>query len=139
VRPDLDIAIVSVFCGGGLFAYVREALRLRRLISAGKTAVARIIDTKEDDSGSESVVHYLVKYEFVDEEGHQIVHDKDLISKRFFDTLKRGDTIRVLYEAPPDGNSYPVSQVRSDMRISGLIAAVIFIFWVVMVAFFTLK
>ncbi len=66
-----------------------------------------------DNSGSESVVHYSVKYEFVDAKGHRVVHDQDLNSKRFFDTLRCGDTIEVLYELVPGGNSYPVNQVRS--------------------------
>ena len=136
---DLDIAILSIFCAGGLFAYVREALRLRRLISSGNTAVAKIVRTKADDSGSESVTHYLVKYEFMDAQGHVKIHEQDLNSKHFFDTLNRGDTIDVLYESVPNGNSYPVSQVNSDMKISILISAAIVVFWTVMAVFFSLN
>lgn len=137
MRIDLDVAILSLFCAGGLFAYLREVLRLRRLISSGKMAIARIIETKEDSSGSESVTHHLVKYEFVDAEGDSNVHEQDLNSKRFFATLKRGDTIDVLYEPGPNGNSYPFNQVNLDLKISSLIAAAILIFWAVMAAFFT--
>jgi hypothetical protein len=135
---DLDVAILSLFCAGGLFAYVREVLRLRRLIASGRTAVARIINTKADDSGSESVTHYLVKYEFMGADGHPKVHENDLNSKRFFDTLKQGDTIDVLYEPVPNGNSYPASQVKSDMKISSRIAVGILIFWAAMATFLTL-
>lgn len=138
MRLDLGLAILSLFCAGGLFAYIREVLRLRRLISSGKSAVARIVDTKEDSSGSESVTHYLVKYEFTDVDGRSKIHEQDLNDKRFFDTLKRGDTIDVLYEPGLNGNSYPVSQVNSDMKISSLIATAIVIFWVVMAVFLTL-
>ena len=138
MRLDFDVAILSLFCAGGLFAYVREALRLRRLLSSGRTAVARIVRTKVDDSGSESVMHYLVKYEFMDGDGHRKVHESDLNGKRFFDTLKQGDTINVLYEPAPNGSSYPVSQVRLDMRINSLIAVGILIFWAAMATFFTL-
>lgn len=135
---DIDIAILSVFCAGGLFAYVREVVRLRRLISSGSAAVARIVNIEVDNSGSESVTHYLVKYEFMDADGRTRVHESDLNSKRFFDTLKQGDTIDVLYEPAPKGNSYPASQVNSDMKISSLIAAGILIFWATMATFFTL-
>lgn len=138
MRPHLDIAILSLFCAGGLFAYIREVLRLRRLISSGRAVVARILSTNVDNSGSESVTHYLVKYEFMDADGHPKVHEMDLNSKRFFDTLKQGDTIDVLYEPVPNGNSYPASQVNLDIKISSLIAVGILIFWAAMAAFFTL-
>lgn len=134
---DLGIVILSLFCAGGLVAYVREILRLQRLKSSGTTAVATIIDV-EEISGSESVVHYLVKYEFMDAEGRSTVHEQDLNSKRFFDTLKRGDTINVLYGPGRNRNSYPVSQINSDIKLSGLIAAAIIIFWAVMATYLTL-
>jgi len=138
MRLDLNVVILSVFCVGGLFAYVREVLRLRRLISSGRAAVAKIVNTEAIDSGSESVTHYMVKYEFIDADGHPRVHEKDLNSKRFFDTLKQGNTIDVLYDPSPHGNSYPVSQVDLDMKISSLIAVGILIFWAAMATFFTL-
>ena len=131
------VVILSLFCAGGLFAYVREILRLRRLISSGKTAAATIMDV-EEVPGSESVVHYLVKYEFMDADGRLKVHEQDLNNKRFFDTLKRGDTISILYEVAPSGNSYPVSQINSDIKLNGLIAAAIIIFWTVMTTYFVL-
>lgn len=139
MRLDLGIVILSLFCGGGLFAYVREIVRLRRLISSGKIAVATIVDLEEDSSGSASITHYLVKYEFMDADGRPNVHEQDLNSKRFFDTLKRGGTIDVLYEPDPKGNSYPVSQINSDIKVSGFIVAAIIIFWAVMAAFFALR
>jgi len=139
MRLDLGIVILSLFCVGGLFAYVREILRLRRLICSGKTAVATIVDIAEDSSGSESVTHYLVKYEFMDEDGRPKVHEQDLNSKRFFDTLKRGDTLNVLYEPDSNGNSYPVSQISWEIKISGFIASAIISFWVVMATFFALN
>jgi len=139
MRLDLGIVILSLFCVGGLFAYVREILRLRRLISSGKTAVATIVDIAQDSSGSESVTHYLVKYEFMDENGHPTVHEQDLNSKRFFDTLKRGDTLNVLYEPDSNGNSYPVSQISSEIKISCFIASAIISFWGVMATFFALN
>jgi hypothetical protein len=139
MRLDLGIVILSLFCVGGLFAYVREILRLRRLICSGKTAVATIVDIAQDSSGSESVTHYLVKYEFMDENGHPTVHEQDLNSKRFFDTLKRGDTLNVLYEPDSNGNSYPVSQISSEIKISCFIASAIISFWGVMATFFALN
>ena len=138
MRLDLSIVILSLFCVGGLVAYVREILRLRRLMSSGKTAAATIVDV-EEIPGSESVVHYLVKYEFMNAEGRPTVHEQDLNGKRFFDTLKRGDTISVLYEPGPNGNSYPFSQINSDIKLSGLIAAAIIIFWAVMATYFALN
>lgn len=138
MRLDVGLIILSLFCAGGLVAYVREILRLRRLTSSGRTAAATIIDV-EEIPGSESVVHYLVKYEFIDADGHSIVHEQDLNSKRFFDTLKRGDTLSVVYEPEPNGNSYPVSQINSDIKLSGLIAVAIIIFWAVMATYFALN
>jgi hypothetical protein len=79
-----------------------------------------------------------VKYEFTDSDGHRSVHEQDLNSKRFFDTLKRGDTIDVLYDPVSNSNSYPLRQINSDIKISGFIAAAITIFWAVMAAFFAL-
>jgi hypothetical protein len=136
---ELGVVILSLFCAGGLVAYVREALRLRRLLTSGRRAVARVLDTREDSSGSESVTHYLVRYEFEDAEGHARVHEQDLNSKSFFDTVKRGDELDVLYESRPEGNSYPVSQVRSDLAMSCLISAAIVVFWAVMAAFLELS
>jgi hypothetical protein len=75
----------------------------------------------------------------MDEDGHPKVHEQDLNSKRFFDTLKRGDTLNVLYEPDSNGNSYPVSQISSEIKISGFIASAIISFWVVMATFFALN
>ena len=139
MRLDVGIVILSAFCAGGLFAYLREVFRLRQLVSSGKIAVAKIVSLEEDSSGSESVTHYMVKYEFMDADGQPRVHEQDLNSKRFFNTLKRGDAIEVLYEPVSKGNSYPVSQINSDIKASSVIAAAILVFWVVMAAFFALS
>lgn len=133
---NLNIVILSLFCAGGLFAYVREVLRLHRLMSAGKVALAKIMKLKMDDSGSESVVHYLVTYEFVDEQGNTLIHEQDLNSKKFFSNLATGDTIEVLYNADRTGNSYPLSQIQSDRRVSCYIAVVTLLFWAGMAVYF---
>jgi hypothetical protein len=75
----------------------------------------------------------------MDEDGHPKVHEQDLNRKRFFDTLKRGDTLNVLYEPDSNGNSYPVSQISWEIKISGFIASAIISFWVVMATFFALN
>lgn len=136
MQLDLNVAIVSLFCLGGLFAYIREALRLNRLLSAGKVAPATIVNKEMVDSGSESIVHYLVTYEFVDEEGNTLVHEHDLNSRKFFSTLEIGKTIEILYVLDWAGNSYPVTQIESDLRLSCYVAVAILIFWSVMILFF---
>ena len=117
-------------------SFAREALRLYRLQSAGKVAPAKILNKEMDDSGSESIVHYLVTYEFVDEQGSTLVHEHDLNSRKFFNNLVIGETIKILYGSDRVGNSYPVSQIKSDQRLSCYIAGAILIFWAVMVLFF---
>jgi hypothetical protein len=136
VQLDLDVAIVSLFCAGGLFAYVREALRLNRLLSTGKVAQATIVNKEMDDSGSESIVHYLVTYEFVDEQGKKLVHEKDLNNKAFFTALAIGEKIEILYGSGRPGNSYPVGQIKSDFRLSCFISGAIILFWAAMVLYF---
>jgi len=134
---NLNVIILSLFCVGGLFAYGREILRLQRLMSAGKVAPARIVKL-EEDAGSESVVHYLVTYEFVDEQGNTLIHEQDLNSKKFFSSLAIGDTIEILYNADRTGNSYPLSQIQSDQRVNYYIVVAIFVFWVGMMVYFVL-
>ena len=90
VTLDLNVIIVSLFCAGGLFAYLREVWRLRRLLARGKVASARIRDKKLDDAGSESVVHYLLTYEFLDGDGNTRIHTRDLKIRNFFSTIDRG-------------------------------------------------
>lgn len=133
----VNITIMSVFCAGGLFAYVREAMRLDRLMSAGKIASARIVSLEKDDSGSESVVHYLVRYVFVDDAGRTLTHEQDLNSGKYFSNLAIGNTIDVLYGAD-SGNSYPVRQIQRDWRMSWYIALAILAFWTAMTVFFVL-
>lgn len=135
VDDNLDVLIVSVFCAGGLFAYVREALRLDGLLRNGRIVTAKIVSTKMDDSGSESIRHYLVTYEFVDEEGNAETHEQDLNDEAFFRRLNIGDTIDILTGADQSGNSYPVGVVRSDRRLSWYIAAAILVFWAAMTIF----
>lgn len=136
VYDNLDVLIVSVFCAGGLYAYVREAMRLDGLIRTGKTTTARILKTEIDDSGSESVKHYLVTYEFADEQGSIEVHEQDLDDATFFDSLKVGDTIEILHGADRSGNSYPLRVVRSGLRISRYVSLAIVAFWFAMTIYF---
>ena len=138
MSPDLDVIIVSLFCIGGLFAYLREAWRLRRLLARGRIATARIVAKQRDDSGSESVVHYLLTYEFLDGDGNTRTHTSDLNSRKFFSTIDIGDTVEILYDTGRDGNSYPVTQIQSDLRLSCYVSVAILLFWAAMVTYFTL-
>lgn len=131
----VSITIVSIFCAGGLFAYLREAVRLHRLLSTGKVATAKIVGLDKEDSGSESVVHYLVRYEFMDETGKTLTHEQDLNSSKYFKNLTIGDSIDVLYVEESE-NSYPLSQVRKDWKLSCYIAISILVFWAAMTAYF---
>lgn len=129
---SIGLIILSAFCAGGLFAYVREALRLRRLLSSGSIARATVVKKEKVDSGSESVVHYLVTYEFTDERGKTLTHEQDLNSLKFFDSIAVGDEIEILYQRDGGGISYPAGQIRADLRITRWIGAGIVIFWTVM-------
>jgi hypothetical protein len=130
----LGLIILSLFCAGGIFAYVREARRLSGLMAAGTLTEARIINKKKIDTGSESVVHYLVSYEFSDKTGNNVVHEEDLNSPIFFNTLTEGDVIPILYIDAPRPASYPLSQVRRDRAIAlGITLALVF-FWIAMSA-----
>jgi len=111
-------------------------LRLNRLLSSGKVAHATIVNKEMDDSGSESIVHYLVTYEFVDEQGKKFVHEKDLNNNAFFTALSVGKKIEILYGSDRSGNSYPVGQIKSDIRLSCFISGVLIIFWAAMVLYF---
>jgi hypothetical protein len=77
-HDSTGLIILSLFCAGGLYAYVREALRLRRLMASGTVALATVLKKEKIDRGSESVVHFIVTYEFVDDQGRTIVHGQDL-------------------------------------------------------------
>jgi hypothetical protein len=138
VYANLDVLIVGVFCAGGVFAYAKEALRLHRLMSGGTIAFARILKLEMDSSGSESVTHYLVTYEFVDEEGKTQLHEQDLNNKAFFNSLAVGEKIEVLYGAGRLGTSYPVKQIRSDWKLSMYITFAILAFWAAMTAYFVM-
>jgi hypothetical protein len=128
----IGFMIVSLFCAGGLYAYVREALRLQRLISSGILAQATILKKEKTDSGSESVVHYLLTYEFTDEQRKTVVHEQELNSRRFFSELSVGDRIEVLYQKGPTGTSYPASQIRADRKTAQWICTGILLLWGVM-------
>lgn len=129
--PDIGFIVLSVFCAGGLFAYVREALRLGDLVANGTVKRATIL-SKNKVEGSETVVHYLVTYKFTDEHGKTEVHEQDLNSMRYFDNLKEGDEVEVLYREGGAGDSYPLSQVSSDLKVSFWICIVIILVWIVM-------
>jgi len=104
-------------------------------MSEGKLALAKIVKMEMDNAGSESVVHYFVTYEFTDDQDKTVIHEQDLNSRKFFCGLAIGETIEVLYRTDR-GVSYPVSQIRSDWRISCYITAAILLFWVGMAMFF---
>lgn len=130
-NDTIGLIILSLFCAGGLYAYVREAQRLQRLISSGTIAQALVVKKEKIDSGSESVMHFLVTYEFVDDRGNTIVHEQDLNSGRFFSRLSVGDKIEILYQRGPVMNSYPLSQIQADRKIAQWIIAAIILFWAV--------
>ena len=129
--PDIGFIILSLFCAGGLVAYVRETLRLRRLITRGRITRA-VIMNKEKIEGSESVVHYLVTYRFNDAEGKTETHEQDLNSLKFFDSLSEGEELEILYQAGGAGSSYPLSQIKGDQKVSSAISAGILLLWLVM-------
>lgn len=129
---NIGFIILSLFCAGGLYAYVREVRRLQRLLSSGTIAQAVVLKKEKIDGGSESVVHYLVTYEFVDDLGKTVVHEQDLNSGKFFNSLSTGDKIEVLYQRGAIGNSYPLSQIRADLKIAQWISVGLVLFWVVM-------
>lgn len=128
-NDTIGLIILSLFCAGGLYAYVREARRLQRLISSGAIAQALVLKKEKIDSGSESVVHFLVTYEFVDDRGNTVVHEQDLNSGKFFSQLSVGDKIEILYQRGPAKDSYPLSQIRADRKIAQWITAAILLFW----------
>ncbi len=136
MKFNLDLAILSVFCGGGVFAYLRELLRLRRLKLDGKSIAAKIVDLKADDAGSESVVHYRVSYEFVDESGNKVVHERDLSSPGVFRGLEVGQTIEILYRPDGAGASFPVRQIDSEQRIDRLVLIGLLVFWALLGLYF---
>lgn len=95
-------------------------------------AHATVLKKERIDSGSESVVHFLVTYEFVDDRGNAVVHEQDVNSWRFFGTLSVGDKIEVMYRNGRTGNSYPLGRIHAEKRIAQWIAAGILLFWGVM-------
>jgi hypothetical protein len=128
---NIGLIMLSLFCAGGLYAYGREALRLQRLMSSG-TVTQATVRKKEKISGSESVVHFLVTYEFIDDQGKTIVHEQDLNSSKFFSNLSVGDKLEILYQRGATGNSYPLSQIRTDRKIAQWIGVGILLLWGVM-------
>ena len=126
----IGLGILSLFCIGGLYAYVREARRLQELLHGGATAMATVLKKKKLDSGSETVTHFLVTYRFVDEDGNSFVDEEDLNSREFFNNLAVGDRIEIVYHKGNQSNSYPVSQIRRDQRIAKWISLAIVFFWV---------
>lgn len=129
---NIGILILSIFCLGGIVAYGRQALRLRRLIAAGVVTTATVRDKQKDDAGSESVVHYLITYEFSDGAGNAIIHEQDMNSLRFFDGIAVGDEIRILYQPGDSANSYPLDETERDLRIAKWMVAGLVLLWAVM-------
>lgn len=126
---NIGLTLLSLFCAGGLYAYLREARRLQRLIESGTIAQATVVKKERVAVGSESVVNHLVTYEFADERGQRVTHQQDLNSARFFAALAPGDRLEVVYERGAAGNSYPLSQLRSDRNIARWICAAILALW----------
>ena len=130
MSPDyIGLAVLSVFCAGGFYAYLPQALRLRRLIAAGVVRRATVTSKQRVEAGSESVVHYLVTYEFTDERGETVVREEDLNDGRFFDTLTVGGSVDILQEPGSSGNSHPLGQVRADRRIATGICVALAVLW----------
>lgn len=129
--PGIGFIMLSLFCAGGLFAYIREVLRLRRLMAEGKLVQATVLN-KEKIEGGETVVHYLVTYQFIDDLGETRVHEQDLNSSIYFDSLNVEDEIKILYQEGSTKNSYPLSQVRTDLNISYGISLILVLVWMVM-------
>jgi hypothetical protein len=134
---NVGLILVSLCCAGGLYAYVRDARRLQRLISTGAAARATVLKKEKIAGRSESVVLCLVTYEFSDERGNTVVHEQGLNRSPFFDTLAVGDQVEVVYERGGTGNSYPLSQVRADRNIAGMISEGIVLLWGAMGAILT--
>jgi hypothetical protein len=128
--------MVSVFCAGVLLYYGRQTLRLQRLLSSGTTTQATVVG-KERLKGGESVVHYLVTYEFSNFRGETVTHQEDLNRADFFDSIEVGDTIDILYERQRPDNSYPLSQIRADHQIARAVTVGIIVLWVVMILMIT--
>jgi hypothetical protein len=129
---NIGLIFLSLFCAGGLYAYVREALRLQRLMSSGTVAQAIVLKKEKIESSDRYVIHFLVTYEFVDELGKPVVHEQDLNSGKFLSTLSVGDRIEVLYQGGSTGNSYPLSQIRADRKTAQWICVGILLLWGVM-------
>lgn len=125
----VGLAMLSLFCAGGLFYYVPEALRLRRLLAAGVTRQATVRKKQRVESGSETVVHYLLTYEFTDERGATVVREDDLNDARFFEGLEVGARVGILLEPGREGNAYPADRVRTDARIAALTSAALLALW----------
>lgn len=128
----VGFVILSVFCIGGLYAYSAEALRLQRLLAAGKRTKAKILGKDKIDSGSESVVHYIIEYEFTDSVGSKQTHEADLNNCKFFDKLTIGQEIEIIYTDRPRGVSHPLSLIESDLRKAKAVNGLLLVFWAVM-------
>lgn len=132
----IGLILLSLFCMGGLYAYVQEVRRLKRLVSSGEVKIAKVLNKQKIESGSESVTHYLVRYEYTDGEGKIASDEQDLNNKKYFDSLSTGDTIEILYAEGARGTSYPLTQVHADLKISQLICVLLIFIWVVTGVFF---
>lgn len=127
---NIGLMILSLFCSGGLYAYVREVRRLQRLISSGKVVSATVVKKDKIDAGSETVSHLLVSYTFAGARGKTMVHEQDLNSEKFFNKLNVGDRIGVIYYGNGE-TSCPQGQIHADLKIAQIICVAITVFWVV--------
>lgn len=132
----IPLVMITVFCAGVLAYYGRQTLRLQRLLNSGTTTQATVVK-KERVEGGESVVHYLVTYEFPNFRGQTVTHREDLNRAEFFDSIDVGDTIDILYERQHPDNSYPLSQIRADHQIARAVTVGILVLWVVTVLMLT--
>lgn len=132
---NIGLILLSLFCAGGLYAYLRDALRLQRLISSGTVTQATVLKKEKVTARSESIVLYLVTYEFVDERGQRTVHEHDVNSEPFFRSLSTGERMEIVYEWGSTGNSYPLRRLRTDRNVAGGICAGILVLWGGMGAF----
>lgn len=127
-----SLIILSLFCAGGLFVYLRESFRLGRRIKEGHITRATVRKKRKIDSGSESMVHYLVTWELLGPEGKSMTHAEDMNSAKFFDGVSEGDEIPILDATHPRPTSYALSQIRCDLLIDRAVCIALVLAWIAM-------
>ena len=78
------------------------------------------------------MIHYLVTYEFIDDNGKNVVHEQDVNNRKFFNRLSIGDTVEILHQRDSIGDSYPTNQIRADRRIAQLVCLALILIWGIM-------